>query len=298
MTVDRQYLSAVGMAGYGIGLALLYLVQWSGIPAEILFRTVPFLFIAGGVAYSGVWLLGNETFQPYADWVFGWTLGGGLTFGALGTLVVLNHWMAFAIGSPALQTILDAIAGGSLAGTVVGLYDAQSRHRFAELRTERDRIEQFAKKAASLNRYAKVLNEATHVEEVSALSLEVVQLLIGSREGLFLVVDGEETRVLDSTHSSPEAFRELAGEIAEAEPMEIIRCPEDTTWEPPRDCRDSSIVALPIPAGTDRTVIILALSESSQSYRDEDLELLELLAAHMATAIEDIEFGEPLAIES
>jgi hypothetical protein len=50
-------------------------------------------------------------------------------------------------------------------------------------------------------------------------------------------------------------------------------------------------VAIPVPAGPERAVVLLAVPEATDSYSDEDVDLLELLSAHMATALPDIDPG-------
>lgn len=288
--MDRESLAALALTGYGGLLAVVYLWQVGGADAGSVLRLGPFLLIAGAIAYAGIWLYRHEEYRDQAEWVVAWTVGGGSTFMALAALVVLNHWVDVATTAPAARTILDTVTGGSLAGVVAGLYDAQSRHRYAELQVERDRVERFANKAESLNRYAQALNESTHVDEISALSLEVVQLLIGSRDAAFLVVDGG-VRIVDSTFPEEVSLEELGLEVAAGEPLQSVRCPEETACDAPEHPSISEVVAIPVPAGPERAVVLLAVPEARDSYSDEDVDLLELLSAHMATALPDIDPG-------
>ena len=288
--MDRESLAALALTGYGGLLALVYLWQVGGADAGSLLRLGPFLLIAGAIAYAGIWLYRHEEYRDQAEWVVAWTVGGGSTFMALAALVVLNHWVDVATTAPAARTILDTVTGGSLAGVVAGLYDAQSRHRYAELQVERDRVERFANKAESLNRYAQALNESTHVDEISALSLEVVQLLIGSRDAAFLVVDGG-VRIVDSTFPDGVVLEEIGLEVAAGEPLQSVRCPAETACDAPEHPSISEVVAVPVPAGRERAVVLLAVPEARDSYSDEDVDLLELLSAHMATALPDIDPG-------
>ncbi len=289
--MDRAYLSAVGLVGYGGLLLGVYLVQAQGADLASVLRIGPFLLIAGTIAYAGIWLLRHPTYRGHADWVAAWTVGGGSTFMALSALVVLNHWVAVATTSPAAMTILDTVTGGSLAGVVAGLYDAQSRQRNADLQLERDKVERFANKAESLNRYAQALNESTHLDEISALSLEVVQLLIGSRDAAFLVVEDGSVRSVDSTLPDSTALSAIARDVASEEPLTNVRCPAETDSEPPVETDIETIVAVPIPAGDDRTAVLLAVPETRDAYTEEDVDLLELLSAHMATALPDVDSG-------
>lgn len=287
--MNRQYLSALAMIGYGMVLVGLYLFQGIGRGLPSLLRIGPFVLIAMAIGYSGVWLLRNPTYRQHADWVAAWTVGGGTTFMALAALVVLNHWVEVATTTPAARTILDTVTGGSLAGVVAGLYDAQSRQRYSELQEERDTVERFANKAESLNRYAQALYGSTHIDELSALSVEVVQLLIGSREAAFVVVEDDSVRIVDATITDSALFEPIAREVATFEPMQTVRCPEETTCRPPEGRSIESIVAVPIPAGNGGTAVLLAIPADSNSYSEEDTNLLELLSAHMATALTDID---------
>lgn len=290
--MDRQYLSALGLIGYGLVLGVVYLVQGASGDLLSVVRVVPFILISAAIAYTGVWLLRHEEFRGHADWVVAWTIGGGTTFMALAALVVLNHWVDVATTTPAARTILDTVAGGSLAGVAAGLYDAQSRKRYGDLQVERDKVERFANKAESLNRYAQALNESTHIDEISALSLEVVQLLIGSRDAAFLLVENGTVRVIDSTLEHSTTTEDIGREVATFEPMSTVRCPEETDCRLPEDSPVDEIVAVPVTAGSDCVAVLLAVPETSESYTDEDVDLLELLSAHMATALSDIDTRE------
>lgn len=292
--MNRQYLSAVAMVGYGVVLVGLYLLQGVGSDLSSLLRIGPFLLIAAAIGYTGVWLLRDPTHREHADWVVAWTVGGGTTFMALAALVVLNHWVDVATTTPAARTILDTVTGGSLAGAVAGLYDAQSRQRYADLQVERDTVERFANKAESLNRYGQALYESTHVDELSALSIEVVQLLIGSQEAAFILFEGTSVRVVDSTIAASGILEEVALEVVDLEPMQTVRCPEDIECRPPEESSIESLVAVPIPAGANGTAVLLAVPESDNAYSDEDTDLLELLSAHMASALPEVD-TEPVA---
>lgn len=287
--MDRQYLSALAVIVYGAVLLALYVSQIAGADSLTVLRLGPFVLIAATIAYVGVWLVRNPDYRTHSLHVIAWTVGGGATFMALAELVVLNHWVDVAATTPAFRTILDTVTGGSLAGSVAGLYAAQSRHRLDQLQAERDTVERFAHKAESLNRYAKALYESTDLHELSALSVEVVQLLIGSRDAAFVVVDGDDVRVVDATVADPSVLEAIAMEVATDEPMEMVRCPQDTDCRPPSDSAIESIVAVPVPAGSAGIGVLLAIPETDGAYADEDVELLELLSAHLATALVDIE---------
>ncbi|MFW6384139.1 MAG: hypothetical protein ACOCZC_01935 [Halodesulfurarchaeum sp.] len=282
----------------GIGVGLLVLVVALS-PAELdvlLVETVPFGLVAAAVAFVGAWLLrASEPLGDHADHVLSWTLGGAASFGAVGQLLLLG----VADGRILFPRLLvNAIAAGALAGALVGFYDARSRHRFEALQDERDRVARFARKAKSLNAYGKTLNQSRDLYDVSALSVEVLELLIESSGSAVVVVAEADTAVLDSTMpASVRSFlRRFAEQSAEGEPMETVRCPAAIDCQMPTEMDATEMLAVPVPSG-DGTVVLMAATPSADAYTAEDLDLLESLSAHVGTALSDLEVGVGTVIE-
>lgn len=260
-------------------------------PATAIIGTGPFLLIAAAVSVvGGVIIRDDERLGEYGVEILVWTIGSATTFAAIGYLITLGLPVnRFAGGLPI--SVLEAFTAGSLAGIVVGVYDARSRLRFDALQTERDRIERFARKAKSLNAYGKALNDSRDVHDVSALSIEVLELLIGSNESAVVAV-GETTTVLDSTvpASRRDFLESIANAVAAGTAMETVRCPGDIDCSIPSDLGVTEVLGVPIEAG-DGTIVLLALVRSDQAYTAEDLDLLESLSAHVGTAVPNLDRG-------
>ncbi|MFB6266016.1 MAG: hypothetical protein ABEI31_00020 [Halodesulfurarchaeum sp.] len=288
--MNRDLAAAGGLIAQGGVLVGFYAVEWVGPGETAALSTGPFLLIAAAIVYAGAWLIRDGTYLSQADRVLAWALGAGIAFGAVGVLVVLEHWPNGVFPGILSRPVVDMFTAGGLAGTAVGLYDVQSQRRFVALQAERDRITRFADKAGSLNRYAKVLNQSTHLTEVSALSLEVVDLLIENRAGAFVLVDSAGAEVIDSTFATdPDALLEIARDIADREPLSVLRCPDEIDCEIPEGFPASQVLGVAVPAGADATAVLIAVPEAAGEYTGEDIELLELLSAHLSTAISGID---------
>ncbi|MFB6110431.1 MAG: GAF domain-containing protein [Halodesulfurarchaeum sp.] len=257
--------------------------------ANALVGTGPFLLIAVALGFTGGWVVrGGDPFEAHADRVLYWTVGGAASFASVGQLLLLG---AADMGTVwAVRSLVESFAAGALAGALVGVYDARSRHRHAALQAERDRVERFARKAESLNTYGKALNESRDVHEVSALSIEVLELLIESSESAVLLGSTDSTRILDTT--VPERWTDflkcVARDAIGSASMEAVRCPGAIDCEIPAEMDVSEVIAVPIEVG-DTALVLLALARDGTVYSAEDLDLLEALSAHVGTAVRDLD---------
>ena len=286
--------SAVGISLVGIGLGGAQVV---GTPVSVVgaFTTFPFVLMSAALVYTGYWLARSGQYEPYADRVLVWTSSAAITFAAI-ALLVLMSMDGFATNVVPASPLADLLTAGALAGALVGLYDAQSRERLVALEAERDRVEAFARKAESLNRYGKALNQSRDVYEVSALSIEVLELLIGSRDAAVVLVD-DETTVVDSTiPDQHRSFLERAAEtMAPLEPMEVAKCPQDVDISLPSALDADEIVAVPVPTGTGGRMVLVALPGTEDPYTEEDLDLLASLSAHVGTALSSVQTDDALS---
>ncbi|MEF8894561.1 GAF domain-containing protein [Halodesulfurarchaeum sp.] len=275
----------------GVVLVALEIGSAPAEPTTAIIRTGPFLLIATAVSFmGGVIIRDDESIGEYGTEILTWTVGSATTFAAIGYLITLGLPVdRFAGGLPI--SVLEAFTAGSLVGIVVGVYDARSRLRFDALQTERDRVERFARKAKSLNAYGKALNESRDVHGVSALSIEVLEFLIGSNESAVVAV-GDMTTVLDSTLPEPrhDFVVSVANEVAAGSPMDTVRCPGDVDCSIPEDLAGTELLGVPIDAN-DVTIVLLALVRSNDAYTEEDLDLLESLSAHVGTAVPNLDRG-------
>ena len=289
--VNRPKAAAIGVALVGTGLGAVQLISWPSATLADVFISLPFVWMAIALVYAGYWLVRNDQYREYADRVLAWTLGAAVTFGAVGVLVVLSASTP-RIDQILLEPVADLLVAGALSGSLVGLYDAQSRDRFDALQAERDRIEAFANKAESLNHYGKALNQSMSVYEVSALSIEVLELLIGGRGAAVVIVDDAGASLLDSTVAdSDSSFVERAAErVAERDPMTTVRYPQDLELTGPNHMDVQEIVAVPIATEGEETIVLVALP-GADDYGDEDIDLLESLSAHVGTALSRVDVG-------
>ncbi|MFW6458693.1 MAG: GAF domain-containing protein [Halodesulfurarchaeum sp.] len=283
---------ATGLTLVGLGTVLLVLGIGAA-PADLASAIVgmgPFLLIAVAISFVGGWIIREE--EPvgeYGEQVLAWTFGAAITFAAIGYLITIDTAVQ-RTGFALPVSVLQAFTAGSLAGILVGVYEARSRNRFDELQLERNRVERFARKAKSLNTYGKALNQSRDVHDVSALSVEVLELLIESSESAVVVVTEDSTTVLDATMTGElgEFIEEIATSIAASPEMETVRCPNDIDCSIPDSVPVREVLGVPIAAGN-ATVVLLALTRSADAYTDEDLDLLESLSAHVGTALPNLE---------
>lgn len=289
--MDRRY-TGLFLVGLGAALLIFGIGSAPGDFASAVVGMGPFLLIAAAISFVGGWIIRTE--EPvgeYGEQVLAWTIGSAVTFAAIGYLITLGTAVErTAFGVP--LSVLQAFTAGSLAGILVGVYDARSRNRFDDLQRERNRAERFARKAKSLNTYGKALNQSRDVHDVSALSVEVLELLIESSESAVVVVTDDSTTVLDATMTGElgEFIEAIATDIAASPEMETVRCPNDVDCSIPESVPVREVLGVPIDAGG-ATVVLLALTRAADAYTDEDLDLLESLSAHVGTALPNLERG-------
>ena len=286
----ERRVTGITLVGLGAILLVLSIGSVPVDPASAIVGMGPFLLIAAAISFVGAWIIrDDEPLGEYGDQILAWTVGSGATFAAIGYLITLGlPVVRFGAGIP--LSVLQAFTAGSLAGILVGVYDARSRIRFHELQVERNRVEEFAYKAKSLNTYGKALNQSNDVHDLSALSIEVLELLIESSESAVVVVNGDSATVLDSTlpPDSGDFLRTVANQIAAFPPMETVQSPGDFECSIPESMAAVEVLGVPIDA-SDSSLVLLALTGPDAAYTEEDLDLLESLSAHVSTALPDLD---------
>ncbi len=316
----RESLSAGALIAVGLTLAAVQVVTLDGslTSTAVVVRSIPMIAIGGAVVYGGAWLLYAGGADDHADRVLAWTLGGGVTVGAVVVLAAVGRSVPGAV----LALTTDAFTGGALVGMLVGVYDARGKRR-------RDRIEGFARKVAALNQYGKALNRSQTVDEISALCVEAVEFLVAGDGAAFVLVeerpaggttdsrattdqttdgrattdgrqnsgDGdEEVTVVDSTLRGEQELRvleALAHEVDDDDGIEAVRYAETTVDLGDRS-PDAALV-IPVPTAEGRTLIVSLSTAAAIEYDEEDVDLLETLAAHVSTAMENVEQRTPAA---
>lgn len=295
--MTRRLRYGAGIAAVGVVLSVVQLVQgfqqlegFTGSTRLLVFafETVPFVLIGLSLVFVGYWLTRQETYEEDLERIVAWGVGSVLLFASVAALLLFSQEVTLR-GETLAQApyvAVDQITVGAVVGVLVGLYDAQSRARKRELEHERDRVEQFAQKAADINNYGRELNRSSTVDEVSALCIQAVQAFLGVTEMAFVVTDDEESRLVDNTVGNcPETtLVSLARDARDQEQATVVR-----HESPPEELPDGvEVISILVSEHDDTSAVLLALTDESRAFKREDVQLLEMLVAHAATALEGI----------
>lgn len=280
-----RYRSAIGggIVVSGALVAVLQVLQYLYLPASsttLLFNTAPFVLIAFAIAFTGVTIARNEEYEGHAALIATWGVGGAVGFVAVFTLLSLGT--AGSSGVALLASTVDAGGAGSLAGLLVGLYDAQSRQTLST-------VETFAEKLKGLNRYGKALNESNDPHAISSLCIEVAEVVLRSHGSAFLLRDDDGFEIVDTTLTDSEvreALIEVSDDLSVDEPLTVMT--DEPSFERIRGGAPGTTLAIEIPAG-ETTAMLYAVYYDVDAVDTEDIDLLELLAAHVSTALSSID---------
>jgi len=282
----RETLAAVTLGGVGVGLAAVQATTLAaGSTATVVIRSVPMFAIAAAVTFAGVWA-GVRT-APETERLVAWTVGGGTTVGAVFLLAVLG--VGVPTGLPAY--LADGFTGGTLLGLLVGVYDARSRERRSE-------VEAFARSVAALNQYGKALNGSRTLDDISGLCVEAVEFLVSGDGAAFLLVDeADDVTVVDSTLRGDDelaVLESLATSVDPDDDIEAVRYAEPAV-ELGTDTPSAALV-IAVDTGRGRAVIVSLSTTTDVAYDDEDVDLLETLAAHASTALTGVETADAVGV--
>jgi len=267
---------------------VIHALQQSANPVVIAVDAVPMVAVALALAFAGSHLARDETYEPDLSRVLGWTAGGVVVFASFAALSLFGRNVATGDISRAAYVAIDNLTMGATAGVLVGLYDARGEQRLRELEGERDRIEQFAGKAADLSNYGRAIAQADDLSAVSAFSIEAVSTLLGFEETALLVVSGSEVTSIDSTFVSVDdgslaALAEVAtdGEVGSVVVHDEVPVDLDRTV--------GTLVTVHVARLDGSSAVFVSLTDEDDAVADEDRELLELLVSHAGMAIEGVE---------
>ena len=297
--MERRHAYGWAIAATGLFLGAVQLVQGvqqldelAGISQSdqvivFAFETFPFALIGMSLLYVGYWLTDQRAFDPDLPRIVGWGAGSTVLFASLGALILFSQQVTLNTLAQGQYLATNLVTVGAVVGVLVGIYDAQGRARERELATERDRVEAFAGKAADINNYGRELNRAGSVDEVSALCIEALQALLGLTEAAFVVVEGEVSKVGNSTLVSADGYElgELARKtLAETEVATVaeVGAPDSVAGGM------GTVLAVPVAAHADGGVVLLAPVEEPGTVGEEDRQLLGLLVSHAETALDGI----------
>lgn len=290
--MDGRDISAGGIMGAGFVLVVVQLFQgvqqldgFGGTDLYIVFtfETVPFVVVSVALMYVGSWLFTRSELDEELTRVVAWGTGSVVLFGSVAALLVFSLQVTLA-GETLEQApflVVNLVTVGALAGVLVGIYDGRSRIRQRELQHERDRIEQFANKAADINNYGRELNRSESVEEVSSLCLEAMQTFLGLTDLAFAVTDDDECYLVDDTTVGidDQTLADLADQSRDQEQATAVTHHLDD---------GDSAVTFSVTDHPDGTSSIIALTGDTDAIHEEDIQLLEMLVAHTATALDRI----------
>lgn len=289
--MDTRDLHAGGVMVAGFVLVVIQLFQgvqqlegFEGTDLYVVFafETIPFVVVGLALMYVGSWLFMQSELDEELGRVVAWGAGGVILFVSVAALLVFSLQVTLA-GETLAQApyvVVNLVTVGALAGVLVGMYDARSRIRQQELQRERDRVEQFAKKAADVNNYGRELNRSDSVEEISSLCLQAMQAFLGLTNLAFVVTDGEETDLVDDTTvgTSRETLDDLAVASLDQQRATVV------THDLPDE--DEAALTLLVSGGEEGAVLVVLTEE--RTVGEEDVQLLEMLVAHAATALDRI----------
>lgn len=282
-----QYRTVIGggLVVSGVLLGVIQVVEYLQYPAPstiLLFNTVPFILVSAAIAFTGVTLLRGDEYGEYATLVISWGVGGAVAFIAVFTLITGTNQQD---GLTLLFGALDAGTAGGLAGLLIGLYDARSRRTLAT-------VERSAEKLKGLNKYGKVLNESSNVASVSALCIEVLELVLDSDGAVFVHGDGKEFRLVDTTLPDVDtdgAVGRAARDASDHEKLQTLTDGEG--FDEIRNGEPGSTLAVPIPCDG-HVVVLFAVYYDIDEPDTENIDLLEILAAHAATALSSVKTAQ------
>lgn len=272
------------------GIQLVHATSRTATTVGFLIDAVPFVLMALAITYAGYWVF-QGTDDEHATVVGVWALGGAVGFAAISALLLTSMNVAldaFPVFESAPAIAIDNITVGILAGVLVGVYDARSRTRLAELERQRDRIEGFANRAADMNNYGRAINECATMEEVSALCIEAVATLVDITDTAFVERRGDLATIVDNTivGVSDGTIAELASRGESAELATVVT----HTDEIPAELDDGveSVLTILVTETDHSQIAIVALNRGTEAITDETQALLEMLVSHAGTALENI----------
>ncbi len=273
-----------GLLISGLLLAVIQLLQLTQLPGSsvtLAFNTLPFVLVAVAICYTGLTIARDSRYETYATLIVSWGLGSALSFVAV---FVLITGTAQQPGVTLLLGAIDAGSAGGLAGLLIGLYDAKNRRTLAT-------VEAFATKLEGMNQYGKVLNQSADIESVGSLCIEVLEFVLGGDGAMFVIGDTQFESVSSTLSEVDSATLERAAAgMADHESLSAVT--ESKGFDELRNGEPGSTLAIRIPAG-EQTAVLFAVFYELETPDDETLDLVELLAAHVATALSSLETQQP-----
>jgi len=287
--MNRRTLAGVGLGAAGLvlaGIQLVHAIQQTDIPVAIAVDALPFVAMGLALIYAGYWLTSDDAFEETATRVVVWGAGATVAFAAVAALLLFSQQVTMGGLDRAAFLTVDIVTVGALTGVLVGLYDAQSRHRLQELETERDRVEAFGRKAADVNNYGRAIASAGSDDAIAAYITEAISSLMGIDETAVLRVRDDEAELLSNTvrTAGTERVAELARAVRDEPCGDVVaheRAPPVELGE-----RASDVLTAVVTERDETTTVVVAVETSGTATDERDRKLLELVVAHATVRLD------------
>jgi hypothetical protein len=282
-SMNQRLLTGTALALSGVVLAaiqVLHAIQQTRIPVAVAVDALPFAAMGLAIAYAGVWLARDTTFEGATSRAAAWAAGGTVAFAAIAALLLFSQRVTSGSLARASYLTVDLVTVGALAGVLVGLYDARSRSRLRELAAERDRIEAFAGKAADVNNYGRAIASAPSVDGVAAFVVEAFGTITGMEEtAVIRLSDGDAVALANTIRTVPvDVVAEFAQTVRTQQQGEVTvhdrPFPVDLS-ESVTDCVSAVVLN---DEGT--MTVVVSVTTDGTTVGEEDQKLLELIVSH------------------
>lgn len=288
--MERRYVYGGGIALAGTVLVIVQLVQGfqqSGRPVVFAFQSAPFILVALALAFTGLWLSRQERYEPDLPGILAWGVGSTVLFASVGALQLFSQQVTLGTLEGAEFTAINFVTVGAVVGVLVGLYDARSRDRKRDLEAQKARIEAFGNKAADINNYGRELNRCSSLAQISGLCIQGMQALLGLHEVAFVLTDKGDAEIVNNTvvNVSDETLLRIARGAVSNEKATVVEEGEVDGLGP----RAGDALSILVTGAADSSVVLVAFTDESTAFEEEDIQLLELMVAHAGTAIERLE---------
>lgn len=282
--MEQRHLTGGVLALFGVALTAIqgvHAFQQTDIPVAVAIDGIPFVAMGLGLVYAGYWVAREPAFEEMASRLAVWSAGGTVAFAAVASLLLFGQQVTTGSLTRANYLAMDLVTVGALAGVLVGIYDLQSRHRLGELERERERVEAFARKAADVNNYGRVISNARDVDEIAGYLVEAFETLVGVHEtAVVRVHNGDVEPVADTIRTvDADAIADLATASLDQTPGNVVVHEESLPTELPGEV--TGVLTARVEDDPATPTVVVAVHTDEGPIRDEDRKLLELLVSHV-----------------
>ncbi|CCQ34769.1 integral membrane sensor signal transduction histidine kinase protein [Halorhabdus tiamatea SARL4B] len=289
--MERHHLygATFGIVGLLLaGIQLVHATEQTDVAVAILVDGIPFAMLGLTLSFAGYWLATSTEYEADLPRIAAWAVGGTLLFTAVVALMLFSQRVAPGTLQRVTYTAIDGVTVGAIAGTLVGLYDARSRHHRRRLQCERDRTEAFARKAADLNNYGRALAQSSSVEEVGAFCIQAVSSLLGLDQTAYVEVEPDNERIVSSTVAavSDDEIRRLARTGGDQD--DVVVYGHEHTGDPSTTFEHFGSMTVRLDNTVGTTGVLVTVGDITTELSAEDEQLLELLSSHAGMVLDQL----------